>query len=166
MHTRVYDRAPRTPGNYLNKPGWVSDSGTYLGNVCFGTKWHYRVYAPTDNLYHADSMYNLTLGFYVVATMHKDYHDQKPWSIPCRLGGKWWGDTERVEERLVRDAANYNANNSNSDLLFYGVQDQFNLHNRDMRGVVGQRHYNNNGLASEIAVVFCGPDGSQCQPEQ
>lgn len=158
MNMRLYDGYPRLVGNPTT-PVWVRDSGAWTGSVCWGTKWHYRVYAPHGSPYGSYSMYNLKLGYYVLATTHKDHNEQTNWAMVC--GKPWWGDSESVEERLVRDAVNYNTGDPN-DVRFYANEDQFKLGNRDMRETVGRRHYNNNGKASQICVSLVSPLVRSC----
>jgi hypothetical protein len=160
MNMKMYDGYPRLTGNPFT-PTWVGDSGAWTGTLCRGTTWHYRVYALTGSPYGADAMYNLRLGYYVIATTHKDRNERKSYTKGC--GNQWWGDAEVVEERLVRDAVNFNATSSDpNDIPYYGIHDQFNVYNRDMRGTIGRRHYRNNGEASQICMSLVDPSTNTC----
>jgi hypothetical protein len=155
MYLKLYDRG----SDPLKKPVWDKDSGNYKGNACTGTKWHYRLYGPDTDIGGDGSFYNADLGYYVVATTHKDYHDQKKGLMTkgC-LGGQWAGDADDAEAKLAKAAENYRSfAGGNFPPRFYPSAHYFSLGNRDMRGTRKSRHYKSDGFATNICVRVTDP---------
>jgi hypothetical protein len=157
MYMKLYDRG----SDPLKKPVWDKDSGNYLGNACVGTKWHYRLYGPDTDIGGDGSFYNADLGYYVIATTHKDYHDQKGWMTPVCLGGQWSGDADDAEAKLAKAAENYRFPLF-TPLRYYPNPHYFDLGNRDMRHTVKNRHYKSDGYATNICVRVTGDTSETC----
>jgi hypothetical protein len=104
QYGRVWDRGEqpaghRTPGHAV----WDRDRGSYTGAVCVGHKWHYRVYAPSPGVGGDDRIYNLSWGYYVIASSHQDHHDN--WKKICK--GDWYGGSEDAEHKVAGAAPDH-----------------------------------------------------------
>lgn len=162
MYMKLYDRGSDPSGSAtMNRTVWDKDSGNYLGNACVGTKWHYRLYGPDTDMGGDGSFYNTELGYYVVATAHKDYHDQKGADRICPKDS-WSGDTELAEKKLANAADGFRS--PLLPLRYYKVNNYtFYLWNEDNRGNVKNRHYRNNGFATDVCVkIGEGYDQDTC----
>ncbi len=85
---------------------WDSDEGKKEGNSCELDN-HMRFYAQSGE----DRNYNSTWEYYVVATLHNDYHRRRPWHNCDRyfysweLDEDWWVD--RIEDNLTASPYNW-----------------------------------------------------------
>lgn len=67
---------------------WTASGGTKTG-LCSGS--HYRAYAYND----FDSMYTPELGYYVIASTHKDHNE-------CFFGNEYFDQSEAVEKDIAQ----------------------------------------------------------------
>lgn len=163
MWALVKDEGPHPSGRVTTTTSvWDRDEGAYLGASCIGHKWHYRAYAPSPRNGGDDRMYNLTLGYYVVATVHQDHRDPDPGGRVRCLPNPWHGGTDVAEEKLARAAEDYI--DPLLPLRFDAEANWFNLRNYDERGRRGRRVYDSDGWATRICARL--DDGwTPCQGE-
>ena len=108
---------------------WDADDGRKTG-ICTGT--HYRVYADSD-----DRMYTPSWGYFVMGTTHRD-NDECPGGA-----GPTHGWSEEAESN-VRGASN------NAGWAIY--PDYLPFNNSVVTSWIGNRYYQNNGLATLITM--------------
>jgi hypothetical protein len=164
QYGRVWDGGSQPAGHIApTKAVWDSDRGTYTGVVCVGHKWHYRVYAPSPAAGGDDRMYNLSWGYYVIASSHQDHHDN--WKKQCY--GDWYGGSEDAEHKVAAAAPGHTVIFFSSagpaivpdpwvveDATTGAHQDDtLNLYNKIAKPHwIGNRFYQNDGMATMIRV--------------
>lgn len=126
---------PTNRGTVTHSAVWDQDRGTVQGLPCVGTKYHYRVYAPSPDVGGDDRFYNLRWGYYVIGTSHVDFHERCP--------GGWSGESERTEQRVLGQAQ------SKGDLIF---SDEINMFNALPFRQYGDHRWLNDGLASRVGL--------------
>lgn len=143
MWARVYDNPGAVgsdPRGYPPRPtpAWDSDQGSSLGGVgCYATKWHLRVYAPSEAAGGDERMFNLNWGFYVIGSTHRDYHEL------CRNGSAYSGDSELAERKLRTTIT--------AEKGWQLEPNSVNLRNR-MDAKVNRKHWDSNGMATVVHV--------------
>lgn len=120
--------------NYYDNWQWDGDSGKKRP-LCpaWAMARHYRVYAPVTS-YDRESMYNSTLGYYVIGTTHKDWDE-------CG-GSKRHGFSEDVEQ-YVKNEVQDNTSIQN---------DYWNIYNNEPYRVQGNHTWENNSWATTVNI--------------
>jgi hypothetical protein len=138
-HMRLRDGNPTqdltSRGTVTRSAVWDQDRGALQGLPCVGTKYHYRVYAPSPGVGGDDRFYNLRWGYYVIGTSHVDFHEA--------CFGKWSGESEITEQRVVARASAQN-------LLVF--PDEINMYNALPLRQYGHHRWLNDGFASRIQL--------------
>jgi hypothetical protein len=122
---------------------WDGDGGK-KGILCpIADQWtrHYRIYASSSD----DTLYSPSLGYWVVASTHKDRGE-------CPPINKLFYDSEEVEEHIagLYSTAGYNV-----------WDDYTGWYNPEPYRVEGNHVWNSNGLATFIDIFSC----PQCRPQ-
>jgi len=121
--------------NYYDQAwAWDGDKGK-KNPIC--PAWthsdHVRVYSNTTSGGY-EHMYNSTLGYYVIATVHRDYNE-------CG-GSVGHGYSENAEDRLISQV------NENTIVS----PDHWNIYNREPLRHQGNHYWQGNGLASTVRI--------------
>jgi hypothetical protein len=146
-------------------------------------KWHYRVHAPGPDTLGDDRMYNLAWHYYVLATTHQDHNELFKLKCP----GYWSGNSDATENKIADVAPTHRreirelkqvvpgrgpqvvcsypsdpwvVEDANTGIV--GVRNSLDLHNRDMRGQIGDHVYLNDGKATMIHVSQLSHPFSDC----
>jgi hypothetical protein len=143
MWARVDDERgtgdPRPQSNFFGGT-WDHDRGAIKGGIC-SIKYHYRVYAPSPDLSPGgdDRMYNLSWGFYVVATSHEDIFEGCSWALHIGFSG----NSEGAENLIARDARAWGLSVA-EDSVFLG--------NGEDARIQARSHFKSNGYATTIQI--------------
>lgn len=125
--------------------GWVWDSDEGVKtSTCpvFGRALHTRLYADSD-----DQLFNLTLGFYVIASSHFDVNE-----CNREYYGKWHGKSELVENEIARKIEEKRDAGWPALTGWIVDEDAINLRNLEVGPSRGRYRLFNNGFATKIYV--------------
>ena len=138
MWTYVADREPNVQGHIAASIPWDHDEGAYRGHAILGDKIHYRVYGGNPQYGGDDKMYNLSWGFYVVATAHIDHNE--------RFVGSNVGRTNLAVKEITEDIITYNAQFNTRDTIDPNIIQLSN----SAKGRQGERILDNDGRATLV----------------
>jgi hypothetical protein len=115
---------------------WIANRGRRTAADSVGTyDAHYRVYGYRGRNYAVDG-----LGFFVIATMHRDYNEG------AHITNATYGDSEDAEHELWEDASSLSLS-----LNWTAYYDNYDMRN-SITGVEGNHIWNNDGLATMVRI--------------